>query len=135
MPRARSLALGAKSTITPRSVADGSRCRQRGGATAIDMMEYAAGLEPVTVARSRRAAAHQPMNTTEWKQRQQVVGKIIWLVTKLRMDYWCDLAALQREKGRKKRPRISALIKANQAPRELERDSTCKLVMRPIGLE
>ena len=98
------------------------------------MMEYTAGLEPVTVPRSRRASAHLPMNATEWKQHQQVVGKINWVVTKLRVDYSHDLSVLQREKGRKKGPRVSALIKANQVLRELKRDSTFKVVMRPIDL-
>ena len=87
--------------------------RQPGGAIHIDMMEYAAGLEPVTVPRNRRSAAHLPMNAYEWKQYQQVVGKLCWLVTELRVDYSYDLAVLQREKGRKKGPRASALIKAN----------------------
>eukprot|EP00959_Pyramimonas_sp_CCMP1952_P225124 4707611-Pyramimonas_sp.AAC.1 len=32
--------------------------RHLGGAIHIDMMEYAAGLEPVTAPRTRRAAAH-----------------------------------------------------------------------------
>ena len=74
------------------------------------------------------------MNATEWKQYQQVVGKINWVVTKLRVYYSYDLAVLQREKGRKKGPRVAALIKANQVLRELKRDSTLKIAMRPIVL-
>ena len=78
--------------------------RQPGGAIHIDMMEYAAGLEPVTVPKARRAAPHLPMNALEWKQCQQVVGKIDGLVTKLRVDYSRDLAVPQREKaGRRAR--------------------------------
>ena len=87
--------------------------RQAGGAAHVDRMEYAAGLEPVTVPRSRRAAPHVPMNAMEWKQHQLVVCKINWLATKVRVDNSHDLAVLQREKGQKRGPRIAALIKAN----------------------
>ena len=63
------------------------------------------------------------------------VGKINWVVTELRVDYSCDLAVLRCEKGRKKGPSASALIKANQVLRELKRDSFFKIVTRPIGFK
>ena len=56
-------------------------------------------------------------------------------MTKLRVDYSYDLALVQRKKGRNNGPRVSALIKANQVLRELNRDSTFKIVMRPIDIK
>ena len=105
------------------------------GEISVDMMGYSLGIETEFVPRAWRQDPCTPMRPGELKQYQQIVGKISWLVTKLRKDSAYDMAVLQREKGRKDGPQIGAIIKANQIAHELKNNPKFAITLKCIGFD
>eukprot|EP00974_Lingulodinium_polyedra_P088706 8601243-Lingulodinium_polyedra.AAC.1 len=87
----------------------GRHIRRTEGKVVMDTQAYTEGLEVKPVPKERRKDPNALLKPFEVKQLEVIVGKLLWLVSKLRAPNAYDLAVLQAEKARKPGPRVAGL--------------------------